>query len=56
MNAILDHAPADVPVAQMGAAGLRAFSRIAEQWGLTVDEQLRLLGEPPRSTYFAWRK
>jgi hypothetical protein len=40
----------------MGAAGLRAFMRIAEAWGLSVDEQLRLLGQPPRSTFFAWRK
>lgn len=40
----------------MAAAGLRAFARIAEHWGLTVDEQLCLLGEPARSTYFAWRK
>ena len=41
---------------RMAAAGLRAFARIAEAWGLSVDEQLRLLGQPPRSTYFAWRK
>lgn len=40
----------------MAAAGLRAFARIAEGWGLTVDEQLTLLGKPPRSTFFAWRK
>jgi hypothetical protein len=40
----------------MAAAGLRAFGRIAEAWGLTVEEQLRLLGQPPRSTFFAWRK
>jgi hypothetical protein len=40
----------------MAAAGLRAFDRIALAWGLTVDEQLALLGQPPRSTYFAWRK
>jgi hypothetical protein len=42
--------------AQMSAAGLRAFARIAQAWGLTVDEQLCLLGQPPRSTFFAWRK
>ena len=42
--------------AQMGAAGLRAFARIAQHWGLTVEEQRRLLGEPPRSTFFAWRR
>lgn len=41
---------------QLSAAGLRAFARIAELWHLTVDEQLCLLGQPPRSTFFAWRK
>lgn len=40
----------------MSAAGLRSFMRIAAAWGLTVDEQLCLLGQPARSTYFAWRK
>jgi hypothetical protein len=40
----------------MGAAGLRAFAGIAQQWGLSVEEQLTLLGEPPRSTFYAWRK
>jgi hypothetical protein len=48
-------APAPSPE-QMAAAGLRAFARIAEAWGLSVDEQLALLGQPPRSTFFAWRK
>lgn len=48
-------APKPTPEA-MGAAGLRAFGRIAAAWGLSVDEQLRLLGDPPRSTFFAWRK
>lgn len=48
----------DRPVAaeRMGAAGLRAFERIAQAWRLNVEEQLRLLGEPPRSTFYAWRK
>jgi hypothetical protein len=41
---------------QLGAAGLRAFERIAAAWQLSVDEQLRLLGQPPRSTFFAWRR
>ena len=41
---------------QMAAAGLRAFARIALAWKLNVDEQLILLGQPPRSTFFAWRK
>jgi hypothetical protein len=47
---------AAVSAERMAAAGLRAFVRIAQAWALTVDEQLRLLGSPPRSTFFAWRK
>ena len=40
-----------------GGAGLRAFSRIAEAWGLTIAEQLKLLGiGSRRSTYFKWRR
>ena len=46
--------PADAGVA--GAAGLRAFVRIAELWHLTIAEQLTLLGLSSRSTYFKWRK
>ncbi len=49
-------APADIGPERLGAAGLRAFARIAQAWGLSVDEQLSLLGQPPRSTFFAWRK
>jgi hypothetical protein len=56
MSALLDPPPVAVSPGQMGAAGLRAFARIAEAWGLSVDEQIRLLGEPARSTFFAWRK
>lgn len=37
-------------------AGLRAFFRIADLWGLTTDEQRVLLGAPPRSTYFKWKR
>lgn len=57
MSAVLalQTAPEPSPEA-MAAAGLRAFARIAQAWGLSVDEQLALLGQPPRSTFFAWRK
>lgn len=47
---------ADVSDERLAAAGLRAFVRIAEAWGLSVDEQLVLLGQPARSTFFAWRQ
>jgi hypothetical protein len=39
-----------------GGAGLRAFARIAEAWGLTIAEQLKLLGIASRSTYFKGRR
>jgi hypothetical protein len=57
MNAILSP-ERSLPVSsqQMSAAGLRAFARIAVAWDLSVDEQLALLGQPSRSTFFAWRK
>ena len=39
----------------MSAAGLRAFFNIARDWGLSLDEQLVLLGAPGRSTFFKWK-
>lgn len=45
-----------VPEPQLAAAGLRAFFRIAEAWGLGIDEQITLLGSPGRSTYFKWKR
>ena len=42
--------------AAAGGAGMRAFTRIAELWHLSIPEQLALLGITSRSTYFKWRK
>lgn len=35
---------------------LRAFFQIAEKWRLTTEQQIKLLGSPPRSTFFKWKK
>jgi hypothetical protein len=43
-------------MASLGGPGLRAFANIAEAWGLTVAEQLLLLGIASRSTFFKWRR
>jgi hypothetical protein len=43
-------------ITSLGGAGLRAFMNIAEAWGLTVAEQLELLGIASRSTFFKWRR
>ena len=42
------------PAAAAGPA-FRTFFRIAEQWRLSADEQMTLLGIPSRSTYYKWR-
>jgi hypothetical protein len=42
--------------ATLGGAGLRAFANIAEAWGLSIAEQLTLLGIASRSTFFKWRR
>jgi hypothetical protein len=43
-------------IAALGGPGLRAFANIAEAWGLSVAEQLQLLGIASRSTFFKWRR
>jgi hypothetical protein len=43
-------------LASAGGAGLRAFANIAERWGLSIADQLKLLGIASRSTYFKWRR
>jgi hypothetical protein len=35
---------------------LRTFFRIADAWKLSSDEARTLLGAPPRSTFFLWKK
>ncbi len=41
---------------QTETAALNAFFRIAEAWGLRVAEQRKLLGEPPESTFYKWKR
>jgi hypothetical protein len=43
-------------LAALGGPGLRAFANIAEAWGLSVADQLSLLGIGSRSTFFKWRR
>jgi hypothetical protein len=40
----------------LSAPALRTFFRIAELWGLSVDEQMTLLGITSRSTFFKWKR
>lgn len=40
----------------LSGPALRAFFRIADLWGLSVDDQMALLGVTARSTFFKWKK
>jgi hypothetical protein len=41
---------------QLSVAGLKAFFRLSELWGLDTEQQMTLLGQPKRSTFFEWKK
>jgi antitoxin Xre/MbcA/ParS-like protein len=41
---------------RLSAPALRTFFRIADAWKLSSDEARTLLGSPPRSTFFLWKK
>ena len=47
---------APVDPQSLAAAGLRGFFGIAEKWGLGEKENLVLLGEPGRATYYNRKK
>ena len=42
--------------AALGGAGLRAFFELAERWDLRIVEQRKLLGDPPESTFYKWKR
>jgi uncharacterized protein (DUF2384 family) len=39
---------------RLGGPGFRTFLNVADQWQLTEEERLRVLGFPARATYFNW--
>lgn len=57
MTAVTTHAAAAVTDRRdLGGPALRAFFNIASKWGLSAEQERRLLGAPSRSTYFRWKK
>ncbi|WP_329741913.1 MbcA/ParS/Xre antitoxin family protein [Dyella sp. A6] len=40
----------------LGGPALRSFFRMAEAWDLRVADQRTLLGEPPESTFYKWKR
>lgn len=54
MHSVIHAEP--TPTGDLGGPALRAFFALAERWKLRVNEQRTLLGDPPESTYFKWKK
>ncbi|HET9836320.1 MAG TPA: MbcA/ParS/Xre antitoxin family protein [Rhodanobacteraceae bacterium] len=42
--------------ADLAGPALRAFFRLAERWKLRIADQRKLLGEPPESTFYKWKR
>lgn len=49
-------APPALPAQALGGPALRSFFRLAEHWDLRVAEQRKLLGDPPESTFYKWKR
>ena len=48
--------PRSEPQAELSAPALRTFFNLAERWQLRVAEQRTLLGDPPESTFYKWKR
>jgi hypothetical protein len=41
---------------ELGAPALRSFFKLADVWNLRIADQRRLLGDPPESTFYKWKR
>ena len=48
--------PETLPSGDLGGPALRAFFRMAGQWKLRIADQRKLLGDPPESTFYKWKR
>ncbi len=48
--------PRSEPQADLSAPALRTFFNLAERWQLRVADQRTLLGDPPESTFYKWKR
>lgn len=46
----------ETPEEVLAAPALRTFFNLAERWKLRVAEQRKLLGDPPESTFYKWKR
>lgn len=48
--------PETTPAQALGGPALRAFFQLAEHWKLRIADQRKLLGDPPESTFYKWKR
>ena len=45
-----------LPTEKISGGALRTLFRIADAWQLNTKELMKLLGNPPRSTFYKWKQ
>jgi hypothetical protein len=48
--------PHALPVDELGGPALRSFFGLADRWNLRIADQRKLLGDPPESTFYKWKR
>ena len=48
--------PETLPADELGGPALRSFFGLAERWHLRIADQRKLLGDPPESTFYKWKR
>jgi hypothetical protein len=48
--------PRTEPAEGLGGPALRSFFKLADLWKLRIAEQRKLLGDPPESTFYKWKR
>lgn len=48
--------PRTSPAEDLGGPALRTFFKLADKWDLRIAEQRKLLGDPPESTFYKWKR
>jgi hypothetical protein len=48
--------PRTLPVDALGGPALRSFFGLADRWTLRIADQRKLLGDPPESTFYKWKR
>mgnify|MGYP003384328868 CR=1 FL=1 len=56
LNDMKTHSQATIDTKRLSPASLKTFIKICEAWEVSIPEQLVLLGEPARTTFFKWKR